>query len=175
MLPDEEVQMLRRLNVNQLPVLRARIKLLRNAGWTLQVLSDATGKSRSTVRLWETEADDRLLPAALDLGAVPQLMKKDSELRVVRLYPDVPPQEREVLLYLTEKASLVRGAPPGNYRARKAAEDLVDLLKYYTKMGVTVKRLATHMKVTHRAVAARLERAEGKRRGSSNKSLADQR
>lgn len=143
-----------------LQTLRQRVYALRKAGWPLRAIGDAlSGTARSTVRMWELAADPSgELPS---VASCPRGATENGE-RVVRLRPDVPIEEREELKRLAESARTVRGWTPKDAQARKDADALDELLVKYTKRNVPVKRLATHMGVTFRAVAARLERHEAK-------------
>ncbi len=159
-LPIEEVAILTQLQTESLPLLRARIRLLREAGWTLAQIGAPLTKTRSTIRLWQLAALDEHLDVAREQGDVPALViKKISGVRTVQLYPDVPQARRQELHDLAAKARTVRGWMADADEAREAAHKLEQLLGEYRVLGVPYKRLAGYMGVTHRAVAARLERA----------------
>lgn len=161
-LPSHEVEALREVRESgNLQALRQRVFALRRAGWPLRAIGEPLdGTPRSTVRMWELAAD-----ADGDLPAVSSCPKGRSEHgeRVVRLRLDVPTLERAELKRLAESARKVRGWTPQDAQERKDADQLDELLVTYTKRGVPTKRLATHMGVTYRAVAARLERHEAKK------------
>jgi hypothetical protein len=71
---------------------------------------------------------------------------------------DVPPEERERLRELAEAARRVRGRTPKDAPDRLAADELDKMIEEYLDRNVPVKRIATHMGVPPRAVAARYDR-----------------
>lgn len=158
-LPDSEQALLKTLHEESLPLLRARVKLLRQAGWTLAQVGAPLGKNRSTTRMWEQAALDEHLQDAGLLMHVPYPSVKPAGQRVVRLYPDVPLDQRAELHEIATVARTVRGWMKPDDPARVAAQRLEEMLHQFVRMGVPYKRIADHMGVTHRAVAARLERA----------------
>ncbi len=159
-LPPSEVAVLTQLQSESLPLFRARVRLLREAGWTLAQVGEPFGKNRSTVRLWQNGALDEHLDSVLERGEIPAITaKKEPGTREIHLYPDVPPLLRKELHDLAAKARTVRGWMTDADEARVAAHKLEQLLAEYRAVGVPYKRLAEYMGVTHRAVAARLERA----------------
>lgn len=157
-LPAAEVAILTQLQTESLPLLRARVRLLREAGWTLAQIGTPLGKNRSTTRLWQTGAFEEHLDDAGAKGPIPLPPPRASEQRVIHLYPDVPSTDRDELHSLATLARSVRGWMKEEDPARVAAHKLEDKLVMHHKMGVPYKRLADYMGVTHRAVAARLER-----------------
>ena len=155
-LPVEEQEKLRGLRAsNDLPALRQYVLALRKARWPLRAIGDPLDAPRSTVRLWEKGAD----PQAL-LPDVPECIRaqRDRGERVANLRMDVPPDDREVLRELATEARLVRAKTPKTAPARVAADKLDLMISDYISHEVPVKRIADHMGVTPRAVAARYER-----------------
>lgn len=155
-LPEEEQEKLRAIRESgDLVALRQYVLALRQAKWPLRAIGDPLGAPRSTVRMWETAADP-----ALFVPDVPECERaeRDRGERVVRLRMDVPPDERAVLEKLAISARHVRGRTPKDAPARKDADRLDQMIETYVKRNVPVKRIAGYMKVTPRAVAARLER-----------------
>lgn len=155
-LPEEEQAILRSLReADDLPALRLHVYALRKAKWPLRAIGDPLGAPRSTVRMWEHAAD----PTA-ELPAVPECVRaeRDRGERTVRLRMDVPPSERDELHRLAESARQVRGKTPKTAPARIDADKLDQLIESYIGRDVPVKRIATYMGVTPRAVAARYER-----------------
>lgn len=156
-LPAHEAEVLHAVRQSgDLNALRQRVYALRQAKWPLRAIGQPLDDTaRSTVRMWELAAN----PNA-PVPNVPQCPRGDSVAgeRIVRLRFDVPVAERERLKRLAESARSVRGWTKKDARSRRDADELDALLVKYTARGVPVKRLATHMGVTYRAVAARLER-----------------
>lgn len=162
-LPESETAILIQLSTESLPLLRARVRLLREAGWTLAQVGAPLGKNRSTTSMWQKSALDEHLEAAREKGPVPEAPRKEDASRVVNLFPDVPKSRRAELYELASKARKVRGWMAENDEARIAAAKLEVLLENYHELGVPYKRLAEYMGVTHRAVAARLERVAARK------------
>lgn len=155
-LPDEEQKTLQAIKeAGDLVRLRQYVLALRLAKWPLRAIGDPLGAPRSTVRMWETGAN----PDG-DLPSVPECPRaeRDRGERVVRFRMDVPVTERDLLRELAEEARQVRGRTPDDAPARIAADRLDRMIEDYIARDVPVKRIATHMGVTPRAVAARHER-----------------
>lgn len=163
-LPEDEAKRLvslREAGPLQLPALRGRVKALRQAGWSLAAIGTPLGANRSTTRMWELVAKDEDVATA-STEPVPPSPEKNTAIKTVRLYPDVPAAERQELIKLADSARRVRGWTPADSEARKDAKELERRLEIYDKRGVPKKRIAEHLGVTHRAVAARLERSRAK-------------
>jgi len=152
---------LREAGPSQLPALRGRVKALREAGWSLATIGAPLGANRSTTRMWELGAKTEDVTTALE-NPVPAGPVKSATMKYVRLYPDVPASDRADLVKLADSARRVRGWTPVDSVARKDAQELEHRLEKYDKIGVPKKRIAEHLGVTHRAVAARLERSRAK-------------
>jgi hypothetical protein len=165
-LPEQEARLLRELRQAgpaALPQLRARVAALREAGWALATVGAPVGANRSTTRMWELTAKPAdVRKNVKEHGKPPAAPPKVRTMKVVRLYPDVPEAERAELVKLAAQARLVRGHTPQNSPARRAAEEFERRICAYHKRGVPLKRIAEHVGVTHRAIAARLERVEEK-------------
>jgi hypothetical protein len=163
-LPEREAQALKKLREagpSALPQLRAYVALLRDAGWPLSAVGKPLGANRSTTRMWQVAA----LPIDMELartkyGAPSAAPPRRSTVKVVRMYPDVPQEEREELKALAAQARLVRGHTAADAPTRQAADEFERRLREYHKRGVPLKRIAEYIGVTHRAVAARLERSD---------------
>lgn len=163
-LPEDEAQRLvalREAGPSQLPALRGRVKALREAGWSLAAIGLPLGANRSTTRMWELGAKTEDVTTASETP-VPPAPAKNPAIKLVRLYPDVPAAERQELIRLADSARRVRGWTPADSEARKDAVELERRLEIYHKRGVPLKRIAEHLGVTHRAIAARLERSRAK-------------
>lgn len=161
-LPENEATLLRDLRAGgtaTLPALRARVAALRDAGWTLVAVGRPLGANRSTTRMWQLTAKPEDVEEVKKAG-VPHAPLKIAPARTIRLYPDVPPAELAELQRLAESARTVRGSTPQDSQARKDAREFEAKLQHYVERGVPMKRLAERLGVTHRAVAARLERAK---------------
>jgi hypothetical protein len=114
--------------------------------------------------MWQTSAkSEDLKKCVKDHGKPLPAPPRKSAVKVVRMYPDVPEAERAKLVKLWESARSVRGWTPQGSPARQNAREFERLLRlYHEERGVPMKRLAEHIGVTHRAIAARLERAEAR-------------
>lgn len=158
-LPENEAKELRRLrDAEDLTGLRQRVLALRRAGWTLRAIGEPLDAGRSTARMWELGADpNKSLPKVTKAPA------RNAGERVIRLRIDVPEDELPELKRLAASARRVRGWTPKQAQTRQDADALDELLEMYVKRGVPVKRLATRLGYTYRAIAARLERRAEKR------------
>jgi hypothetical protein len=155
-LPEEEQHKLRAVRESgNLPELRQRVLALRLKEWPLRAIGDPLDAPRSTVRMWEKGADP-----AQPLPEVPECERAERNRgeRVIKLRMDVPFEDREELRRLAESARLVRGRTPKESPQRQSADKLDLMIEAYISRNVPVKRIATHMGVTPRAVAARHER-----------------
>lgn len=156
-LPESEKQALvAAREAGDLVALRQRVLALRQAGWPLRAIGDPLNTGRSTARMWELHADPK--EATPSVTQCPRGKHGAGE-RVVRMRLDVPPSERDELKRLALSARKVRGSTPQDAQERRDAKQLEQMIKRYVHRGVPVKRIAGHMGVTYRAVAARLERS----------------
>lgn len=155
-LPPDEQEKLRTLRAaDDLPALRQYVLALRKARWPLRAIGDPLDAPRSTVRMWEKGANpDASLPDVPECARA----QRDRGERVANLRMDVPPDERQRLRQLAEEARNVRAKTPKTAAPRIAADKLDGLIAEYISRDVPVKRIADHMGVTPRAVAARYER-----------------
>lgn len=153
--PPAEADRLRALRASgELPALRARIKALRDVKWTLRAIGGAMGAPHTTVRMWQ-EAADSNLPVIPSVPLPPKFQREN----VIRLRPDIPADEIKDLQRLAVSARKIRGWTPADSQERKDAVELERRLEIYVERRVPVKRIADHLNVSFRAVAARLERA----------------
>lgn len=125
------------------------ITALRNAGWTLQAISEATGITRERVR---------------QIASVTQATLSGWQVPTPPLYPEKPKPvyiepSAETLARLRELkplASKVRGTSPA-FRAE--GEEYSRLLDYAHKVeGVTIYRLAKRLGITPASIRFRLAR-----------------
>lgn len=152
---------LREAGPNALPKLRARVAALRDAGWSLAAVGAPLNANRSTTRMWQTSAKpEDVAKIVKELGECASAPVRRGNLKVVRLFPDVPEEERDELVELATLARLVRGHTPEDSPARIAAQKFEAKLRFYKTRGVPVKRLAEIVGITHRAIAARINRAD---------------
>jgi hypothetical protein len=155
-LPPEEGELLRQLRDTDRPHFLVRVRALVDAGWPLRAVGEPFGAGRSTVRSWKMSASDSARVDMADLPPVPARTK----LKVVRMRPDVPEEERAHLVELSQAARNVNRWTPQDAPERKASQELNELLQRYVDRGVPVRTLANRLGVTYRAVVARLERRE---------------
>lgn len=153
--PEEQARLQAVRESGDLLGLRQLVLAYRRASWPLRAIGDPLGAPRSTVRMWERGAD-----ATAEVPQVPECIRAQRERgeRVVKLPVDVPPEDRERLAKLAVEARQVRGKTPAASPARKAADELDQLIESYITRKVPVKRIADYMNVTPRAVTARYER-----------------
>jgi hypothetical protein len=159
-LPEVEVAKLRDLRSTDTKQFRARVRDLRDCGWTLAAISEPFDTGRSTARAWELAAPAPAeVKPAKDVPTSPaRLRSEKGATRVRKLRADIPASERAEFKRLAESARGIRGWTPPGSQTRKDAEKFETLLEEYVARGVPVKRLARHAGVTYRAIAARLER-----------------
>jgi len=164
-LPEAEAQKLLELRASgtsALPQLRARVAALREAGWSLAAVGTPLGANRSTTRMWQMSAKPEDVAATVKAQPPTPAPVRATHMRVIRLYPDVPAAERQELVRLAESARKIRGWTEANAKERKDAAEFEKRIRTYNTRGVPLKKIAEHIGVTHRAVAARLERADEK-------------
>lgn len=165
-LPELEAQKLRTLREagpSALPQLRARVSALRDVGWSLAAVGKPLNANRSTTRMWQLAAKPEDVAESIKtLGQPPAAPPRRAASKVVRLYPDVPEAEREELIRLATSARRIRGWTAKDAQERRDAAEFERRLREYSRRGVPLKRLAEHIGVTHRAIAARLERSDVK-------------
>lgn len=169
-LPELEAKKLRELREagpNALPQLRARVAALRSAGWSLAAVGRPLNANRSTTRMWQLSAKPEDVTATLKADAPAPAPVRTGSAKVVRLYPDVPASERAELTRLATSARRIRGWTAPDSQERLDAAEFEKRLRAYNKRGVPLKRMAEHIGVTHRAIAARLERADEKAKVSA--------
>lgn len=155
-LPEDEGALLRRLRETDRRRFLIRVRALVDSGWPLRAVGEPLEAGRSTVRSWKMSAAEA---HAADLDELPPVPAR-SRLRVVRLRPDVPEEDREHLIELAQKARSVNRWTPADAEERRASQELNELLQMYVQRGVPVRTLANRLGVTYRAVVARLERQE---------------
>jgi hypothetical protein len=155
-LPEDEGALLRSLRETDRRLFLIRVRALIDAGWPLRAVGEPFNTGRSTVRAWKlaaTEATNK------DLEALPSVPTR-SRLKVVRLRPDVPEEERDHLVELAQQARSVNRWTPPTAPERRASQELNELLQLYVNRGVPIRTLADRLGVTYRAVVARLERQQ---------------
>lgn len=157
-LPEEEGALLKRLRETDRRRFLLRVLALVNAGWPLRAVGEPLGTGRSTVRAWKVAAEG-LTEAEGDFAGFPELPTR-TRLKVARLRPDVPEEERDRLIELALSARQVNRWTPQNAPERQASQELNEKLHMYVQRGVPVRTLANRLNVTYRAVVARLERQE---------------
>lgn len=155
-LPEDEGALLLRLRESDRRRFLIRVRALVDSGWPLRAVGEPLNAGRSTVRSWKMAAAEA---HASDLEELPPVPGR-SRLRVVRLRPDVPEEERDHLVDLAQLARSVNRWTPEDATERKASHELNELLAKYVERGVPVRTLANRLGVTYRAVVARLERKD---------------
>ena len=123
---------------------------LREAGWTLQSISEAAGLTRERVRQIVKE------PQTADIGDLSVPEPPRHERKAPRVYIEPDPGKLARMLELKPLAQQVRLNSP-QYRAE--AEEYTRLIaESHLDDGVTLYRLAKRLGVTHGALRFRLAR-----------------
>lgn len=186
-LPSEEVLRLDALRTpSTLPELRARIRALReHGGWTLDEIAHPMHTHRSTVRAWEIHPDHEAPPADVPIRpgrmqSIPTLSpglgrRPGARMMAVGTLPAMlTTDERVTLERLSSSARRVRGHTAAHASSRQAAAELDELLISHRARGVMVSDLAAAVKLTDRAVRARISESPDTRtqlRGIANPSV----
>jgi hypothetical protein len=157
---------LREAGPSGLPMLRGRVAALREAGWTLAAVGEPLNANRSTTKMWQLSAKPEDVTAARELAPIETAPKREQPFKVVRLYPDVPAHDLPELHRLADSARRVRGWASEDSPQRQDAKEFEKKLQVYVERGVPIKRIADHLGVTHRAIAARLERSAARAKAS---------
>jgi hypothetical protein len=155
-LPAEEGALLRQLRETDRRRFLIRVRALVDSGWPLRAVGEPLDAGRSTVRSWKMSAGEA---DARDLEELPPVPAR-SRLKVIRLRPDVPEEERAELIELAQQARSVNRWTPQDAPERAASQELNRRLQMYVNRGVPVRTLANRLGVTYRAVVARLERQD---------------
>lgn len=125
------------------------IVALRNAGWTLQSISEATGVTRERVR--QIVATTQVVVRFEDIPTPPIVAERPKP-----VYVEPSAETLARLRELQPMASKVRGTSPA-FRAE--GEEFSRLLDYAHKVeGVTIYRLAKRLGVTPASIRFRLAR-----------------
>jgi len=140
---------------------------LRNRGWTLQSIAEATEVSRERIRqITKSGEVFPIPPAGFPLPSPPEKEKK----KAPREFVEPSPETLARLLELQPIAQKVRANSP-NHRAE--AEEYSSLVNHaHTVEGVPLYRLAKRLGVTHGALRFRLARYGYKTPSASNTSKA---
>lgn len=157
-LPEEEGAILKRLRETDRRRFLLRVQALVDAGWPLRAVGEPLGTGRSTVRAWKVAAEG-LDEHDEDFAGCSQIPAR-TRLKVARLRPDVPEEERDQLAELALSARQVNRWTAQDAPERRASQELNEKLYMYVQRGVPVRTLANRLNVTYRAVVARLERQE---------------
>lgn len=168
-LPDVEVKVLVSCSGD---VLRARVRALREAGWTLAAIADAWDppKQRSSIRALSQQPTKSPLPIvpsppsssshSSTLGAAEKSRPHSRHSRARRFYnPSSPKISKDDARTISRLAPLAR-----RYRARanpngayaQANEELTQLCISLYRSGASVLELASAANVTYRAMARRI-------------------
>lgn len=125
------------------------ITALRNAGWTLQAISEATDITRERVRQIVATTSPALIHE--DIPLPPVVYEKPKP-----VYVEPSAETLAMLITLRPLAAQVRGTSPA-YRAE--GEEFSRLLNHaHTVEGVTIYRLAKRLGVTPASIRFRLAR-----------------
>lgn len=143
--------------------LYAFVVALRKNRWPLRAIAEALGVSRSIVNIWETKLDPATpLPETEELPEVINEQVKPIYMRYTLSIDDAVD-----LAVLTEQASSVRRFTAPNADSRKAAIKLEDLLLEHRTKGASLQTLAVACKVSRRAVAQRIEKAQARQKAAA--------
>jgi DNA-directed RNA polymerase specialized sigma24 family protein len=142
---------------------QAAVIALRANNWPLRAIADVFDVTRVAAKAWHERALQN--PEAVQLAkefVVPSLplSARGSQVKAVRLKPDVHPEDRERIRSLAVLASTVRRWTPQDSPERRAARELEALIKHYVDdLKVSPSTIAAHAGVSRRAIAQRLEKA----------------
>ena len=167
-LPDDEVKVLVSCSGD---VLRARIRALREAGWTFAAIADAwtPPKQRSSIRALSQQPTKSPLPivpsppsssSSSHLGAAEKSRSTTRHSRARRFYsPSSPKISYDDAKRIAQLAPLARryrarANPTGSYAL--ANEELTRLCISLYRSGASVIELAAAANVTYRAMARRI-------------------
>lgn len=167
-LPPEIAEQLVNIRATNKTLFEAWVIALREKRWPYRSIGDVFGVSRVAAQAWYKRAlkNEVAVEKAKDLETQVPLLAIDvrgSQIKVVKLIPDVPPAERERLKTLTEQAREVGRWTPPYAPSRKAAEELEELIYFYAvKRKIPAATIARHAGVTRRAVVQRLEKQQAR-------------
>jgi len=163
-LPESEVFVLRVCSGDEL---RARVRALREAGWTLAAIANAWDppRQRSSIRAISQQPTKSPLPvvpsppsSSSHLAAAENLGRRHSRARRFfdRDNPRIPPGDLSKITGLAPLARRYRARanPLGAYA--RANEELTELCTSLYRSGVSVAELAAAASVTYRAMARRI-------------------
>lgn len=154
-LSEKTVKEMTILRNGHLPVFYAYIHVLREKGWPLRAIAEALDVSRTTVSNWDKKSS-RITNVPSNIQDLPQNLPK----KVKSVYLDymIPLDEQNKMKSLTEKASKVRRYTDRNSPARKAAEELEQIILQHKEKGASLSDIAEACGVTRRAVAQRINK-----------------
>ncbi|MDD4866190.1 MAG: sigma factor-like helix-turn-helix DNA-binding protein [Mycobacterium sp.] len=154
--PDEFAEALRQMRAAKDHRLNTVLLLARDTGWTLQTLGDALGLSRERVRQLAECAYD--CPTA-ELPTIPPLPPRP------RTLPPPPPPKPTIdeptairLRELQELARTVNGVTPADSPARRASEELAELMADLVGKDITQSDIARACGISASAVRFRIGR-----------------
>lgn len=154
--------------------LRLHVTALREAGWSLREISEAFDPpvARSTIRSWEVAT---LTPRAARAAALASSTPAPAPDVPVPVRPNPPRTTRSAqhpaatttpllpyiaarIAELAPQAARLRAGTSSTSRARKASDELDELVAAALDEGVTIATLARAARVTHRAMSTRAKR-----------------
>lgn len=165
-LPEVEVRLLVGCSGD---ALRARVRALREAGWTLAAIAEAWDppKQRSSIRALSQQPTKSPLPlvssppsSSAHLGAAEKSRSTTRHSRARRFYnPSAPKISKDDAKTISQLAPLARryrarANPTGSYA--QANEQLTQLCISLYRSGASVLELAEAANVTYRAMARRI-------------------
>jgi hypothetical protein len=165
-LPDDEVKVLVSCSGD---VLRARVRALREAGWTLAAIADAwtPPKQRSSIRALSQQPTKSPLPivpsppsSSSHLGAAEKSRSTTRHSRARRFYspssPKISYDDARTIARLAPLARRYRARANPNGSYALANEELTRLCISLYRSGASVIELAAAANVTYRAMARRI-------------------
>lgn len=162
-LPHEEVRYLESLSISERD---SRLKVLHEAGWSLNSLAKAIQAPKTTVHFWvrnaqgSPKATERIIPAPP--RSLTALVPAPYASRVRCVSPKVPPDLRPRLRELSELSKRYRSRTPSTSIFAQANRELTDLALSLRENGVPTSDIASAAGVSYRAMARRLEKGRGK-------------
>jgi lambda repressor-like predicted transcriptional regulator len=156
-LPPEEIEFLKQLTPEKR---NSRLSALRNAGWSLSVLSRGIGVPKTTVHFWTTHASKLEFtpkkPVPQPKISITKRLQGGQTLQVRFLSLNVPLDLVPVIRNLSSKSRRYRSRTPEGSPIAVANRELTLLAVNLHSQGVSTSALAEAAGVSYRAMARRI-------------------
>jgi len=161
-LPAQELDLLTDLRYD-LPALRARVVLLRAAGWSIGEIATPLGVSRSAVQAWETSFPRKARPGDPGAPLPPSPPHRPTSTTRSPRAPratGITPRELTQIQQLAPLARRNRHGTPPSSELRQASESLTDLFVELYERGVRQVDLAEAAGLNATTVNQRIRTAQ---------------